>query len=397
MHAMSILHRALSTCCPRIHATRLACLFAAVEAAMLGSKLALSDLGRGLRGQVAVKHNIKRMDRLLGNVALHGEAPQVYEAMARQCLAGVKTPLVIVDWSDLTADRSRQLLRASVALEGRSMTLYEEVHPQSLATSPEVHATFLSRLALMLPPGCAPILITDAGFRGAWFRLVNRMGWHWIGRIRNRDMVKALDGVNWAGCKTLYAKAKSHAQDLGDYEYVRSRPVACRLVLIKHRVKGRHQCNLHGLPVRSNQSRKQARCQREPWLLAACPGLVHLSAQALVAIYAQRMQIEEAFRDLKSERFGLGFNANRSKQSPRLSILLLIAALASFALRLIGEVAKAKQLEFQFQSNTRRSRPVLSVITLAMLILRKDRANFLRRELNAALCRLRYHHPALQI
>ncbi|CAG9931993.1 protein of unknown function [Candidatus Nitrotoga arctica] len=36
-------------------------------------------------------------------------------------------------------------------------------------------------------------MITDAGFRGAWFRLVNRMGWYWIGRIRNCDMVSPAD------------------------------------------------------------------------------------------------------------------------------------------------------------------------------------------------------------
>jgi hypothetical protein len=397
MHAIAILHRTLFACCPEIHAKRLTSLLSAVEAVLLGSKLALSDLGRGLRGGVAIKHNIKRVDRLLGNVALHAEAPLLYEALVRQCLTGVKLPLIIVDWSDLTADRRWQLLRASVALEGRSVTLYEQIHPQSRATSPKVHAAFLSRLGAMLPEGCVPILITDAGFRGSWFRLVEQMGWYWIGRIRNRDMVKPLDRETWAGCKALYARAKSFAQALGEYEYVRSHPVACRLVLIKRLRQGRHKFSVHGQPVQSNQSRKQARCQREPWLLAVCPGLSHLSAEAVVAVYAQRMQIEEAFRDLKSERFGLGFNASRSQSKSRLGVLLLIACLASFVLRLIGEVGKTHQLELQFQSNTRRSRPVLSTITLALLLVRKGLANFSHGELNAALRRLRYDHPALQI
>lgn len=397
MHAVEILHRTLIKCCPETHAKRLSSLLAAVEAAVMGSKLALSDLGRGLRGRVAVKHNIKRVDRLLGNGALHAEAPQMYEALVRQCLTGVKLPLIIVDWSDLTADRRWQLLRASVALEGRSVTLYEQVHPQSQSASPKVHASFLARLGAMLPVGCVPILITDAGFRGPWFRLVEQMGWYWIGRIRNRDMVKPLGRGTWDGCKALYAKATAQAQALGEYEYVRSHPVACSLVLVKRPRKGRHNLTVHGKQVRSNQSRKQARCQREPWLLAVCPRLNHLSAEALSAIYAQRMQIEEAFRDLKSERFGLGFNANRSHHKARLAVLLLIACLASFALRLIGAVAKTRQLEFQFQSNTRRTRAVLSVISLGLLIARKGLANFPRADLDAALRRLRYDHPALQI
>ena len=306
MHALAILHQQLAASCPEIHAKRLTSLLAAVDAAVSGSCLALSELGRGLRGRVAVKHNIKRIDRLLGNGALHAEIPGLYASLTRQCLAGVQTPLIIIDWSDLTPDRRRQLVRASAALEGRSVTLYEEVHPLSRATSPRVHEKFLARLAAMLPRGCVPIVITDAGFRSRWFSLINHMGWQWIGRIRNRDMVRPLDGGAWKGCKTLYAKATGAAQTLGQYEYVRANPVACRLVLIKRRGQKRHQRTVHGQRARSRHSLKHARSSREPWLLAASPGLAHLSAQAVVGVYAQRMQIEEAFRDLKSERVAWG-------------------------------------------------------------------------------------------
>lgn len=284
-----------------------------------------------------------------------------------------------------------------MALAGRGVTLYEQVHSLSRATSPRVHARFLTRLAAMLPPGCAPIVITDAGFRSRWFVLVNGRGWQWSGRIRNRDMVRPIGGSEWTGCKALYARATETAQALGPYEYVRSNPVTCRLVTIKRRRLGRHKYAVHGMRVRSRHRRKHARAQREPWLLAASPGLAHLSAQAVVAIYAQRMQIEEAFRDLKSERFGLGFSVNRSKHQNRLALLLLIACLASFVLRLIGETAKTRQLEFQFQSNTRRSRAVLSVVGLALQLIRKGMTTFSPRELNTALHRLRCCHPALEL
>lgn len=397
MHAITILHRILSTSFPEIHAKRLVSLLAAVEAVVTGSRLTLSDLGRGLSGPVAVKHNIKRIDRLLGNDSLHIEMPSLYEALVRQCLAGMSMPLIVIDWSDLTPDRQWQLLRASVAIEGRSMTLYEQVHPQSLAASPRAHQTFLNQLAAMLPTGCVPILITDAGFRGAWFRLVNRMGWYWIGRIRNRDMVSPANDGSWAGCKTLYPLATTKARSLGQYDYVRKHPVPCRLVLLKRIKQGRHKKGKFGKRLHSKQSLKSARGQREPWLLAVSPKLDHLSAQAVVAVYAQRMQIEESFRDLKSERFGLGFSANRTTQKDRLGVLLLVGCLAAFVLRLIGEVGKAKQLDFQFQSNTRRSRPVLSVITLALQLVQHGMAAFPPRELCAALERLRYDHPALQL
>jgi hypothetical protein len=138
MHALTILHRILSTSIPEIHAKRLDSLLAAVEAVVTGSRLTLSDMGRGLRGSVTVKHNIKRIDRLLGNSTLHTELPTLYEALIQQSLDGIAMPLIVIDWSDLTSDRKWQLIRASVTIEGRSMTLYEEVHPQSSATSPQV-------------------------------------------------------------------------------------------------------------------------------------------------------------------------------------------------------------------------------------------------------------------
>jgi hypothetical protein len=109
------------------------------------------------------------------------------------------------------------------------------------------------------------------------------------------------------------------------------------------------------------------------------------------------MQIEESFRDLKSEQYGLGFSAGQTTQKDRLGVLLLVACLASFVLRLIGEVGKARQMEFQFQSNARRSRPVLSVISLALQLVQHGLAAFLPREYRDVLARLRYDHPALRL
>lgn len=116
MHAISILHRTLCTCCPHIHARRLTSLCSAVQSAIAGSPLALSSLGRGLPGPASIKHNIKRVDRLLGNHALHGELPMIYQALIEQHLVDTPMPLIIIDWSDLTIDRHWQLLRASVAI-----------------------------------------------------------------------------------------------------------------------------------------------------------------------------------------------------------------------------------------------------------------------------------------
>ena len=213
-------------------------------------------------------------------------------------------------------------------------------------------------------------MITDAGFRAPWFKAVNHLGWHWIGRIRNRTYLRPHGTAVWVGCKTLYARARTRPQALGAYEVVRSNPVACRLCLVKRPKRHRIKKSVFGQPMRSNQSLKQARAQREPWLLAAAPSLAHLDAAQIINAYAKRMQIEEAFRDLKCMRYGLGFSLSLSRSRERLAALLLIALLSFFVLWLIGQHALARGLQFHFQSNTRRSRPVLSLFNLAALIVR---------------------------
>ena len=271
MHAITIVQDVLRKGCPHIHAVRLKSLLLATRAALHASSHTLSNLARALEAKSAVRHRVKRMDRLLGSRALQQECASVYAAMARHWLRGNDTPLIVVDWSDLNADRSAQMIRASVALEGRSLTLYEEVHSMKAATSPEVHKAFLARLKMMLAPGCQPIVITDAGFRSPWFRAVEAQGWHWVGRNRNRDLVRSHGQAfaQWRGCKSLYAKATGSALDLGLFDCVRNRPHVHRLVLIKKQPLGRFMPTVLGARSRSNHSQKQARAQAEPWLLGA--------------------------------------------------------------------------------------------------------------------------------
>ena len=206
MHAITIVQDVLRKGCPHIHKARLESLCDVVRAALSATSHTLSNLARALESKTrvsgtaaAVRHRVKRVDRLLGNRALQRERASIYAATAQFWLhdlgsgGTIQTPLILVDWSDLNEARSAQLIRASVALQGRSLTLYEEVHTMKAANvfAPKLHAAFLKQLKRMLPAGCEPIVITDAGFRSPWFRAVEAIGWHWVGRIKNRDRVRA--------------------------------------------------------------------------------------------------------------------------------------------------------------------------------------------------------------
>lgn len=381
MHALVIVQQLLRTRCPHIHAARLTVILAVVAAAVRGRRLTLSELGRALIGPARTKHSIKRVDRLLGNRHLGPERLALYQGLVRRLVGTHCEPLIVVDWTDLSADRRWQLLRAAMPIGGRCLTLYEEVHPLTRLGNPRVHRAFLAQLKALLPAEVKPILVTDAGFRAPWFKSVNRLGWHWIGRIRNRTYLRPHGTAAWVGCKRLYAQAHARPQALGSYEVVRSNPVTCHLYLIRRPKRHRIHKSVFGQRLRGNQSLKQARAQREPWLLAASPSLDHLKAAQIVNHFATRMQIEEAFRDLKCARYGLGFELNGSRSRERLAVLLLIALLAFFVLWLIGSQALARGLQFHYQSNTRRTRPVLSVFSLAVQLVRRTTDQLLARDL----------------
>ncbi|WP_296703510.1 hypothetical protein [Thiocapsa sp. UBA6158] len=106
-----------------------------MAACVSGPALSLTDVERRFGGTIALRHRIKRADRLLGNRHLHREAKSIYQVLCRVTLARVREPLILIDWSDLKADQSLHLLRASLPAGGHSLTHYEEVHLEKNSTT----------------------------------------------------------------------------------------------------------------------------------------------------------------------------------------------------------------------------------------------------------------------
>ena len=101
--------------------------------------------------------------------------------------------------------------------------------------------------------------------------------------------------------------------------------------------------------------------------------------------YKKRMQIEEAFRDLKNTRNGFSLRHCRSYQVARLNIALLIAAIAMLILWLLGTAAKQRGLHYSFQANTERRRNVLSNFIIGWQVLIRENFCFSKHELLLAL------------
>lgn len=338
MRAAQVLQRCLSDAVVPMHASRRQALFKATEALLQGRRLTLMDMARSWPDAQRVRAPLKALDRLLGNRHLQSERLSLHAAMAVWLLRQPQ-PVIVVDWCDLKADRSQHLLRAAIAVGGRTLTLLDAVFPDGMQGSPVAEKQFLEQLAELIPAGCTPILVTDAGFRAPWFRRVEALGWHWLGRLRHRTLIKPVteeQPEDWVPCKALYALALAAPRDLGLMHIVRNAPMVARTVLHARHPRHRKSCTRRGQPRRSKNSLQSAAREREPWLLVASPQLEALSARQLMGLYARRMQIELAFRDLKSHRYGQGFEDSLTRKGSRIEILLLIQTLAAFASWLVG-------------------------------------------------------------
>jgi hypothetical protein len=314
----------------------------AAQALVSGRRLVLMDLARHWPGAERVLGPLKRLDRLLGNAEVHRVRERFYR-MAAAWLLRCEQPVLVVDWSDLKRDARWALLRAGVVTRGRTMTVYEEVHPRRKYGNRRVHAGFLKRLHALLPASVRPVVLSDAGFKNPWFEAVQGLGWHWIGRVRHRTQFRWLSAEgDWIKCKTLYALALPKACSLGQALLARAKPLRCRLVLVRGKRRGRVELTRLGKRAQSSSSRKMAKRAKEPWLLAASCSLNEYSAPALVALYAKRMQIEQSFRDLKSHRYGCAFDDTLTRSAQRLEMLLLIHMLAALAAWLVGLAATTR-------------------------------------------------------
>ena len=344
----------------------------------------MTGIGRAIQSNAKEKHCIKRSDRLLSNHHLWAEREDIYHTLSMLMVGNIKRPIILVDWSDLDPHKRHFLIRAAVALEGRSHTLYEEVHTIKTKEKPATHKSFMRKLKAMLPPDCRPIVVSDGGFKVPWFKLILSLGWDYVGRIRGRTMLRENEASGWNYIKNLYPMANSTPKYLGRREITRSNPINSHLVLYKGKPKGRHRLNRAGERTYCKHSEVHSEREKEPWLLATSLPVTSTLAKRVVSIYSARMQIEEAFRDIKSYRYGAGLELNLTRSQKRLQVLMLIGMLVTLVLWLLGTVVTISGEARHYQANTEKKRRVLSVLFLGLRASGDERTTVSDEQLSTA-------------
>ena len=360
MRALEILHARLLERVGFVHATRWRALWRVVTALVVGRCLWLTALGRSLPGDALRKHAIKAVDRLLGNRNLYRERFAIAAAVAGFALRGSSRPIILVD----TVEVQKRVVAATAALayEGRAFPLWStKVHHYKLSVS-EIRR-FLRELGRVLPAGCIPVLVTDAGFETPWLVEVEKLGWDYITRVRGQVHVRHRG--DWKRLDKIRALATKRAKNLGMVQMRRKSPVRRRMVLSKLPTPRHRQVMTRTGPSRGTNYRVYRANAYEP--IVAVTSL-RCRAQLVVEIYELRMQIEQTFRDLKSHRWGWSLRHCGTRSRQRLEILFLVAAIAALVQQLVGMAAEAQGLHRSHQANTERRR-VLSVFVLGSILL----------------------------
>ncbi len=382
MKASKLLHKKLSTACPDIHKIRLKALMAGVTSGLTEHQLTVTGLGRNLKSysKTDTKHDIKRMDRLIGNPHLHAERKEIYQYLSKLLIGSQQHPVLIADWSPIPGNEIFQLLRISIPMQGRSLTIYEECFDEKKLNNSQVHNTFLDELEDILPEDCQPIILSDAIFKTPWFNAIEAKGWYWVGRVRGNVQL-SLDGETFKGCATIMKLATTKPKKLGTVLYSKSTQFSCQGVLYHGTTAGKHKKKKRGGISQDTVSLYYSEKAKQPWLLVSNLPEAFNTAKKIVELYRNRMQIEEGFRDTKNPQYGIGLAQAKSKSAKRYNNLLLVAALTLFLLWCIGKAAVDKKYHYRLQANTTRHKTVLSNIYIAIQIVKDDRYKIKIKEL----------------
>lgn len=356
MRATTMIRELCQSCSGRVHASRFEAVVRVVTGLMLSQRASVTSIGRARPGLQKARHGIKAVDRLLSNPKLQRELTLWYTALAAKLVRCERRVLVLLDWTQLQGDL--WALVAAIPFRGRSVPLLARSYDKSQVGAREVHVEFLRELRRILPAKCTPVIVADGGFRSPFFVACADQRMYFVVRLRNERATLQANGR--ASFRQVFDLATTDPQCLGTARpYASSQLSMSMRVVLGQRPKGARRRRAD-----DDYERKRA---LEPWLLGT--NLENEAAATVVAIYAQRMQIEECFRDAKCPRFGWGLRFAATRSQERFDVLLLLAALAFACVVLIGAAAVQAGLERSLRASSSR-RQLLSLFRVGSLVTR---------------------------
>ena len=246
-------------------------------------------------------------------------------------LVGVRKEIVVaLDWTDFSKDKQATLALHLVTKVGRtSAMLWKTILKSKLKDNQNnIEDELISKLKDFLPDDVQVTLLSDRGFTDtAFFTFLRQINFDFVSRTRNNILVTH---------KTEKKQAKSWLFPTG-----------------KARLLKGVQVTEAGYFVPSFVSVHDKKMD-DAWYLFS--SLESTTASEIVKLYGRRFTIEECFRDIKDNRYGMGLSSLRVSQPVRRDRMLLICALAFPLLTLLGAAGEQLGMDRMLKVNTVKRR-----------------------------------------
>lgn len=314
------------------HSKRVRSVINAALGIVASGSLIIHRVGRGMAEifNLSDKHAIKQVDRLLSNEKL--SINQVAPYWVSYIVGNRLDIMVTMDWTDFDADGHSTLVINLVTSHGRATPLlWKTVDKNKLKNNRNRYEDeLLCQLKECIPSNVNVTILADRGFCDIKLLdfIKNQLGFDYIIRIRGNILVEnnadetrpASEWVGENGRTKTIREAQITAQK---YEVAL---IAC----------------------------KQTKGMKEPWCVVCSRD--ELSGSWVIKWYEKRWGCEPQFRDTKDLHFGMGLSSTKIKDKNRRDRLLLIHAIATVILTLLGAAGEKIGIDKYLKSNTSKKR-----------------------------------------
>jgi hypothetical protein len=313
-----------------LHAKRVLSLTHATLGVLHAASLGIHAIGQGLAAARGMdpKHTIKQVNRMLSNAGIDVWA--LFEYWVPFLVNERKEIVAALDWTEFDADDHATIALHLLTNHGRATPLlWKTVKKSELKDRRnDYEDELLVRLREVLPPDVEVLILADRGFADQkLFKFMKDLEFHYLIRIRGNVYV---------------TNTKGERKRASEWVSPSGRPVALRNAKVTA-----DECPVETVVCVHDTEMKEA------WCLATDQAMTGAMA---VKRYGKRFTIEESFRDIKDERFGLGLGATHIGDAGRRDRLILIAAMAVFLLTLLGAAGESLGFDRHLKANTVKRR-----------------------------------------
>lgn len=315
-----------------MHAARVGSLAATVGGVMHAAALGVTVIGVAMaRAQgILARSGVKQVDRLLSNTMLN--AWKLFAHWVPYVVAARTEVVVALDWTDFDDDDQTTICLNLLTSHGQATPLVWQTLTKSglKGNRTEAEHLLLERLREVMPAGVQKVtVLADRGF-GSVDLYGLLADWRWDFVIRFRGVIDVQSEAGEVRKAQDWLQPQGRARKLSDARVTGTRHLLPAVVVTKQ--KG----------------------MKDAWFLASSLGKA--SATAIIHLYGRRIAIEEAFRDQKDWRLGLGLVHVAIKDCDRRDRMLLISAMAVVLLTLLGAASEPTGLDRDLRVNTVKKR-----------------------------------------